>query len=422
MSHYFEDLGPPRRGDNRKVCLATTVYAAPDAAYTFSMARSRQALSEAGIDSAYLLLQGNCHVDDARNRLVQEFLLSDCTELVFLDSDVSWRPEALIRLCRHPKQVVGGVYPYRREGTRDSMPYRGLAPTLREPSGLIEVEALPAGFLKIARSVLERLEACAERFWHREDRRRQIPIIFERTLSDGKRWGGDITFCKKWRALGGKIWADPDLMLGHTGSNIHRGSLASHARRMNGVTLSHVCDKIAGGGWTLDDLTEATRYVGNPYGALEDTLACAVRLARDAEQPILELGSGLSTVLMAAATEQMVYCIEHHALHVAKLRQLSAEAGVTNIGICIAGIKDGWYDPADFGGLPERFSFALVDGPPRGVGDRELFWNHFGGQVDAVIIDDADDEQYRDLVVQRARELNMRSVFLEPRTMLLRAA
>jgi acetone carboxylase gamma subunit len=42
------------------------------------------------------LLSGNCHVDDARNSVVREFLASDCTELVFIDADVSWEPETLV--------------------------------------------------------------------------------------------------------------------------------------------------------------------------------------------------------------------------------------------------------------------------------------------------------------------------------------
>ena len=420
MSHFFQDDGLPALG-GQKICLATTVYGNPDAAYTFSLARSRQALHDAGMQTAYFLLQGNCHVDDARNRIIQEFLISDCTDLVFLDADVSWRPEDLVRLCQHDVHVVGGVYPYRRESANQTMPYRS-APTPYTAGGLVQVDGLPAGFLKIKREVLECLEADAESFWHREDTRRKIPILFERTLHDGKRWGGDITFCRKWREHGGVVWADPDLVLGHTGSNIHRESLAAHHRRMNQVTLKHVCDKVRAGNWTLDDLTEARDYIGNAYGALEDVLACALKLASEADKPILEMGSGLSTVLMAAATGQTVYCVEHHALHVAKLRQMCAEAHVTNVGICIAPIKDGWYDADEFEGLPSDFAFALVDGPPRGVGNRERFFDHFGQSVKAVVVDDVDDRHYRELMQTRGEALGMTSVFVEPRALLMKAA
>jgi hypothetical protein len=44
-----------QRRQRRKVLLATPSYDAPDAAYTFAIARSREALTAADIGSAYLL-------------------------------------------------------------------------------------------------------------------------------------------------------------------------------------------------------------------------------------------------------------------------------------------------------------------------------------------------------------------------------
>jgi hypothetical protein len=55
-AHYFDE-GPPANG--RKVLLAVPTYDDPSAALTFSLARSREALTEAGIQSALLILQGN---------------------------------------------------------------------------------------------------------------------------------------------------------------------------------------------------------------------------------------------------------------------------------------------------------------------------------------------------------------------------
>ena len=122
----------------------------------------------------------------------------------------------------------------------------------------------------------------------------------------------------------------------------------------------------------------------------------ATRLVRQATGPIIETGSGLTTVLMAAATKNTVYCLEHHALHAAQLKQLAAEAGVGNIGLCECRMKGRWYDPNDMDGLPEHFSVGLNDGPPRTVGSRMGFYEYFGGRVDTIIVDDADDAAYAD--------------------------
>ena len=48
----------------------------------------------------------------ARNYLVDEFLhRSDCTHLLFLDSDISFDPRDVIALLALDKDVIGGPYP-----------------------------------------------------------------------------------------------------------------------------------------------------------------------------------------------------------------------------------------------------------------------------------------------------------------------
>tara|TARA_Y100000310_G_scaffold304804_1_gene344340 strand:+ start:9612 stop:10877 length:1266 start_codon:yes stop_codon:yes gene_type:complete len=419
LSQLFQDDGPKTTG--QKVCLATTAYDSPDASHTFSIQRSRQALSKAGIESAYYLLSGNCHVDDGRNSIVKEFLASDCAELVFLDADVSWQPQDLVRLCQHDTDIVGGVYPYRREDKWHSgeMPVRMLEGAEVDAGGLIEVGGLPTGFMKIKRRVIDELAANAEKFKNKAGQ--FVPILFERTFDGKDRWGGDLAFCNKWRATGGKVYADYEMVLGHTGKVTLRDSLGAAVRRRAGTTLSHVVDRIRAGKETLADITEAREHVqNNAFGATEDVLMLSVLLARKAKGPIIEAGSGLTTILMAAATDQRVYCLEHHGLYAAQLRQLVAEAGVSNVGLCVCPIKDGWYDPAGMEGLPHNFALGLNDGPTRQLGSRVGFFKHFGWAVDTIIADDADDEGFRAAISEWAKENERRVDFIEPRAALIK--
>lgn len=423
MSRLFQDEGEPRQG-SQKVCLATTAYDSPDAAYTFSIQRSRQALERAGIPTAYYLLTGNCHVDDARNRIVQEFLLSDCTDLVFLDADVSWRPPQLVRLCRHDADVVGGIYPYRRDDKSNEIPLR-MKPGIVEPDerGLIEVGGVPTGFMRIRRHVLETLALRHESFWNKDDRRSKIPLLFERVYDPETeiRWGGDLEFCNRWRRLGGTIHADYEMRLGHTGKVTFESSLGATLRRRQGLTLRHVCDRIRANTATLDDIIEAREYVANPYSALEDVLWISVQMARKANGPIIETGSGLTTILMAAAApDQTVWCLEHHGFYAAQLEQWAAEAGVTNIALCTVPIKDGWYDLSeDAEVIPDHFALGLNDGPPRTIGSRKGFFPAFGDCVDAIICDDADDESYRNFLTQWANDNARPYTFIEPRAFVM---
>ncbi len=396
--------------------LATTAYDSPDGGYTFSLQRSRKALEDAGIQSAYLLLSGNCHVDDARNVVIQYFLLSDCTDLVFIDADVSWEPKALVELCGYDCDLVGGVYPYRRPDL-GSMPVRMIR-GIYEPdkNGLLEVEGLPAGFMRMRRKVPEILSEKARHYWNRSERRSQVPILFERTYVEGTRIGGDINFCLKWRQHG-EVYAAYEMRLGHTAKTVVKDSLGAALRRQSDTTLAYIADKIRKGSDDLSLFTEARNYVNNPYGAQEDVLALGVLMAREANGPILESGSGLSTILMAAATSQTVWCLEHDAGWAAQVEAMARRAGTFNIAICTYQIKDGWYDITDK--LPERFVLGLHDGPPRRFGNRMGFFDHMAGRCDKIVVDDVDDPAYSRAVEQWAKETGRSLQYVEERAALI---
>ncbi|MGI9489089.1 MAG: hypothetical protein ACR2RF_25030 [Geminicoccaceae bacterium] len=415
MSSLYMDDGPTASG--QKVMLATTAYDSPDASYTFSIQRSREALREEGIQSAYLLLSGNCHVDDARNNVVQQFLLSDCTDLVFIDADVSWRPEALVELCKYSCDLVGGVYPFRRPDL-GSMPVRMIHGVTEPVDGLLEVEGLPSGFMRIRRHVMEKLAKTAKCYQNKTERRSKVPILFERAYSRGSRIGGDINFCLKWRASGGKVHAAYEMQLGHSAKTIVRDSLGAALRRQSDTTLQYVAERIRAGKEDPSLFHEARSYSPNPYGALEDVLALAVLMARKADGPILETGSGLSTILMAAATDQTVWCLEHDYGWAAQVENIAHKAGTLNIAVCTYRLKDGWYDITD--DLPERFSLGLHDGPPRRHGGRMAFFEHMADRCDTLVIDDADDPGYSRAIEAWSAKKGRKLDFIEDRAALIR--
>ena len=82
-------------------------------------------------------------------------------------------------------------------------------------------------------------------------------------------------------------------------------------------------------------------------------------------------------------------------------------------------MKGRWYDPNDMDGLPEHFSVGLNDGPPRTVGSRMGFYEYFGGRVDTIIVDDADDAAYADELTIWADSENRTITFIEPRAALI---
>lgn len=383
MSALYYEEGEKAQG--QKVMLATPCYGSPCAAYVHAIARSREALTQAGIQSAYVLLQDNPHVDDARNAIVRYFLESDCTELVFLDADVDWEPSALVQLCKRDVDLVGGIYPFRRDGA-EHMPVRLKEGARVSDDGLIEVEGLPTGFMKIKRHVLEKVAAKAPKYWDKMD---STALVFDRPDpgEDGTRWGGDIAFCNKWRALGGTLYADQELRLGHTAKIILRDSLGSHLRRISGTTMQYVAQRIRAGSETESDYNEVFKYAGDNFVADAGVLALCVGLARKCAGPIIETGSGLSSVLMGATTNEFVYALEHDRFYAARTVHWAEQAGVANVGVCCAPLEDGWYDIEKFD-LPKKFSVGFCDGPPRMYGTRMKFFQHIAPRCTVVLVDD----------------------------------
>ena len=422
MSQMFFDNGPV--SDGHKVMLASTVYDSPDASYTFSIAKSRQALTDAGIQSSYLLLSGNCHVDDARNSVVHEFMQSDCDDLVFLDADVSWQAEDLVKLCRFDCDLVGGVYPYRREDAkaRRGMPFMALEGEAPE-NGLLRVSGLPTGFMRIKRRVFDVLLKDTPTFDSKDKKKLGIPLLFERVLKKGTRWGGDINFCLKWIAAGGEIYAATDFVLGHACKTVLKGSLGAHLRRENGTTLRYVADRIRGNEETAADFLDAFEFMDNPWGASDELLIIAVAGARKAQGPIIETGSGLTSVLMAAATDQTVYCLEHSEHFANQTRAMAYAAGVSNIAIVHCGIAGGWYDiEDDLVEMPKHYGFGLNDGPPRQLGDRMRFFDVFGDKCDIILSDDANEAGYADRLTTWAESKGREIAFPEFRSAIMMKA
>src|SRR5690606_1740714 len=117
----------------------------------------------------------------------------DCTDLVFLDADVSWNPDDLIKLIKHDRDVVAGVYPKRSSRDKDFPVHVLPGVALQADSdGLVEVAGAPTGFMKIKRHVLEKM-------WEKNEHRQFLGsgskpgdppyrIIFERTCEGGRRW------------------------------------------------------------------------------------------------------------------------------------------------------------------------------------------------------------------------------------------
>ena len=68
-------------------------------------------MTKYGVETKFSFLFNESLITRARNYLVDEFLRSDCTHLLFIDSDIHYNPQDVIALMALDKDVIGGPYP-----------------------------------------------------------------------------------------------------------------------------------------------------------------------------------------------------------------------------------------------------------------------------------------------------------------------
>jgi len=173
---------------------------------------------------------GNTDIADARALMVTRFLAGSGTDLVFVDNDVSWQAGALLKLLDYPVDMVAGIYPRRADPIGFPVRYIEQSEILADPkTGLIEAAGVPAGFLRCSRAMLEQMTAAYPDLAY-ERRGERIVGLFDPHKTGFAKLGEDYSFCQRWRDLGGKVWIDPEIQMGHIGSKVFAGHLGDWLR------------------------------------------------------------------------------------------------------------------------------------------------------------------------------------------------
>ena len=195
-----------------------------DMAYLTGFADLRVECIRRGVRLTSVFLRGESDVQQGRNRCFAHFLASDCSHMLFIDADIGFSVDAAFRLLAHDLPVVGASYAKKALGP----PQFAVSPlphAEQTDAGLIEVNGLPGGFMLIQRAAAERMAGAYRHLafdahdgnadqggW-----RGHLLNIFGEELADRVRWSEDLAFCRRWRAIGGRVWLDPHILLEHWG-------------------------------------------------------------------------------------------------------------------------------------------------------------------------------------------------------------
>jgi hypothetical protein len=163
-------------------------------------------------------------------------------------------------------------------------------------------------------------------------------------------------------------------------------------------------------------MIEAFEDWGNPWAATPEMLMVCSQLAMDAKADILEAGSGLTTLVMAASNPDIiVHALEHDMGWLLKLQTAIWRNGIHNIVLHHAPLKNHgvyrWYDDQL---IPNKeFSLAVCDGPPRKMASRKGFFDLCAERIRnaVIVLDDAIDPAQIDVLNEWSGE-NQRRVSL----------
>lgn len=215
-----------------------------------------------GVNVQFMYLFNESLITRARNYLVDEFMRSSATHLMFIDSDIDFNPMDVLALLALDKQIVGAAYPKKsiaweriydamRLGLVESNPQQlelfsgdyvfNVAPGTERISMVEPVEVLEigTGFMMVRRDTFEQFAEAYPDLSYRPDHNRtkafdgsrEIHMYFQALIDpDSKRYlSEDYMFCQWARKIGIPIHLCPWMKLKHSGTYIFGGSLDSLA-------------------------------------------------------------------------------------------------------------------------------------------------------------------------------------------------
>lgn len=189
----------------------------------FALAALVPQADKLGVQVQLAHVSGCSIITKARNKLVRNFIQSDCTDLLFVDADVVINADDVVRILAlsTDRDVVAGTYPRRSQDTKFFLDFylnEGNALEFDE-NGLMRVESAATGFMLIRRHVIDHMiEKHPEWKYFGDGDGEDEYALFDFALIDGQYIGEDYLFCRRAREEGFTVFLDPMISLPHIGT------------------------------------------------------------------------------------------------------------------------------------------------------------------------------------------------------------
>ena len=203
-------------GDSKIVALCCPFMDRPTSHLVESLERAVPLLREHGWKDVFIPEIGCPYISNARATMLRKALDIGAETIVFLDYDLSFDPQDLLRLIEAPDQVNAGTYRFKKPEVEYMATLKVQPddrPIVRE-DGLIQADKVPAGFLKITKEGVQRFMRAFPELLYGDPDHYSIDL-FNHGAHKGVWYGEDYAFSRRWAELGGEIWLLPNLNLNH---------------------------------------------------------------------------------------------------------------------------------------------------------------------------------------------------------------
>lgn len=240
--------------------------------YMRSLMKTQDRLRELGVELHIEFCNNDSLVSRARNNLVARAMSNtNMTHMLFIDNDITWDPDSILKLLLAEKPVVGGIYPLKHYNWeklvntnpetpnvnvvqnwidrknqsmfKDAIPdvdlihHRLLSynlnlatNTMHIENNLTKVRHIATGFMMIKRKVIEKLQQAFPSTKYVDDvgflqpeENKHAYALFDCGVEDGHYFSEDWLFCHRWTKMGGEIHVEVTINLNHTGPVDYRG-------------------------------------------------------------------------------------------------------------------------------------------------------------------------------------------------------
>jgi hypothetical protein len=256
MEHYIKKI---QALPNSYILIATPCYGGMCYSnYVQSLFGVITTLQQIGVQVEFSLLGGESLISRARNAIVAQFMSKPYTHLLFLDADLVFEPESVLRLLASNLEFCGAIYPKKainwqrvKAGEFNIEKMSDLNVNRlegEEPvAEYLKVKHLATGFMCLKKSVIETL------IYKHPDRKYRNNVagynaqaqdwfydLFAVGVVDGEYLSEDYYFCHLAREAGIEIWADIKTKLGHIGQMTFWGTLQNQLEA-DGLDADAIC-------------------------------------------------------------------------------------------------------------------------------------------------------------------------------------